>query len=334
MSVHSYCCTSVIISGKARHDGRPVMMKHRDTEDPNNRMEWFMGPKYSFKALVNSTFDGRSVWAGMNSAGFCIINTATYDLKDDDVPYSEMDQEGVLMFNALGICESVEDFQNYLDTLTKPWHVEANFGVIDAFGGAAYFEANNHEYVRFNVADEPGGYMVVTNFTRTGRKDDRLGVDRWEKACDIMEGIDVSHAGHKVLFNEISRSYLPILRDISACSIVMEGVPSGSDPSETVMWTICGCPSNCIYVPLRNTGRDDIPAFMKSSLGSENAEICDIALRYKSSFGLEPGCVNNCRLIENKLDRGFDASIGNKKYSRITRKAFKAFKNISASRKY
>lgn len=332
MSVHSYCCTSVIISGKVRSDGRPVMMKHRDADELDNRMEWFHGQKYSFKALVNSSSDVEGVWSGMNSAGFCIMNTATYDLKDDDVPDSEMDKEGVLMYNALGICESVEDFQNYLDTLRKPWRVEANFGVIDAFGGAAYFEVNNHEYVRFDVADEPGGYMVVTNFTRTGRKEDRVGVDRWEKACDIMNGIDVSHAGHKVLFNEISRSYLPILRDITVCSIVMEGVPSGSDPSKSVMWTICGCPSNCIYVPLRNTGIDDIPVFMKAGLGSRNAEICDIALRYKERFGVNPGCVNDCRLIENRLDKGFDVSISNKKYSRITQKAFKAFKNISAEK--
>lgn len=320
----------MIISGRARYDGRPVMMKHRDTDELNNRIEWFQGPKYSFKALVNSPSDGGKAWTGMNSAGFCIMNTATYDLKDDDVPDSEMDQEDVLMFNALGICQSVEDFQNYLDTLKKPWHVEANFGVIDAFGGAAYFETNNHEYARFNVADEPDGYMVVTNFTRTGRNKDRRGVERWERACDLMKGIDVSHAGHEVLFNEISRSYSPILRDITSCCIVMEGVPAGSDPSGSVMWTICGCPSNCIYIPLRNTGKDDIPAFMKSAQGRKNAEICDIALRYKERFGLDPGCMSACKLIENKIDKAFNAAIiSDRKYSRITNRAFKAFRKIS-----
>ena len=91
-----------IISGNARSDGRPVMMKHRDSGELNNLMRWFKGPEYDFIGLVNASSKGGEVWAGHNTAGFCIINTATYDLKDDDVPSSEMDKEGELMFKALG----------------------------------------------------------------------------------------------------------------------------------------------------------------------------------------------------------------------------------------
>lgn len=88
ISFKAFCCTSVIISGGVRADGRPVMLKHRDTGELNNRMEWFQGPGYSFIGLVNSPSRGGEVWSGVNSAGFCIMNTATYDLKDDDVPAS------------------------------------------------------------------------------------------------------------------------------------------------------------------------------------------------------------------------------------------------------
>lgn len=328
LSVPSFSCTSVIISGKVRFDGKPVMLKHRDSDYMDNRMQWYQGPKYSFIGLVNSSSDGSEVWTGTNSAGFCIMNTATYDLKDDDILQSEMDKEGFLMHDVLGRCATVDEFQNYLDTLRKPWHVEANFGVIDAFGGAAYFEVNNHEYTRFNVDDEPGGYMVVTNFTRTGRKEDRVGVERWEKACSIMKNIDVSHADHKVLFNEISRSYLPILRDITTCSIVLEGVPAGTDPSNTVMWTICGSPSNCIYIPLMEKGYDNIPEFMKSAADGKNAEICNVALSYKEKYGVDPGCVDACRKIESRLEKSFSPFIGNRKYSRILNKAFRSFKKF------
>ena len=52
--VPALCCTSVIISGKVRADGRPVMMKHRDTKHKTNDMKWFQGEKYSFIGLVTA----------------------------------------------------------------------------------------------------------------------------------------------------------------------------------------------------------------------------------------------------------------------------------------
>lgn len=327
ISIPSFSCTAVIISGKVRADGRPVMLKHRDSDEMNVRMQWFQGPKYSFTGLVNSPATSNEVWTGINSAGFAIMNTATYDLKDDDIPQSEMDKEGFFMYDVLGICETVEDFQHYLDTLSKPWRVEANFGVIDAKGGAAWFEVNNHEYTRFNVDDEPGGYMVKTNFTRTGREKDRVGVERFDKACEIMKGVDVSTADHKVLFNEISRSYLPIMRGITSCALVVEGVPVNGNPSETVMWTICGCPTNCIYIPLQETGRDNIPDFMKSSPDSRNSEICDIALKIKGYIGLDPGLVSRCREIEKEIDEKFDSSDNERKNMQIINKSFKRYKH-------
>jgi hypothetical protein len=52
-SVPAFCCTSVIISGKVRADGKPVMYKHRDTGHLTNDIQWFQGEKYSFIGLVN-----------------------------------------------------------------------------------------------------------------------------------------------------------------------------------------------------------------------------------------------------------------------------------------
>ena len=141
------------------------MLKHRDTGELNNRMQWFNGPSFNFIGLVNSSSKGGEVWAGHNSAGFCIMNTAAYDFKDDDVSADLMDKEGILMFEALGKCADLADFERMLDSLPKPWGVEANFGIIDAKGGAAYYEINNHSYKRYDVSEEPQGYMVVTNFT-------------------------------------------------------------------------------------------------------------------------------------------------------------------------
>ena len=325
-SVKAFCCTSVIISGNARADGRPVMLKHRETSELNNRMHWFSGPTYNFIGLVNSSSKGGEVWAGHNSAGFCIMNTATYDLKDDDVPESFMDKEGVLMFKALGICSDVRDFERMLDSLPKPWGVEANFGIIDAKGGAAYFEVNNHSYKKYEVAEEPGGYMVVTNFTRSGRPADRKGEDRLKRAYEILEGLDVSTIGHKEIFNYISRSGKPIMRDITSSSIVFEGVVPGEDPMLTVAWTILGCPTTSVYIPIKVFSSDHIPSFMKEYRDGDNAQICNQSLVIKGIYGFEKGCVPECNVVEKISDSKFSRTISPSAYDRFVRKVYRKYR--------
>ena len=332
ISFKAFCCTSVIISGGVRADGRPVMLKHRDTGELNNRMEWFQGPEYSFIGLVNSPSRGGEVWSGVNSAGFCIMNTATYDLKDDDVPASEMDKEGIVMYKALGICRCLQDFENMLDSLPKPWGVEANFGIIDAFGGAAYYEVNNHSWKKYVVADQPGGYMVVTNFTRSGRKEDRKGVDRFEKASFIMASADVATIDHKFLFNEISRTGKPIMRDITSASVVFEGVSLGVNPCNTVMWTLLGSPTNTVCVPLKVFSSDHIPYYMKKSRGSDNAAICDDALALKAAFGFEYGCEEACRKVEKYVDLHFSNDMPVRRYDRFTRRIYNRYLKICLSK--
>ena len=47
-------CTSVIVSGKATPDGRPLMWKHRDTGTRYNHITFEKGEKYNFLGLANS----------------------------------------------------------------------------------------------------------------------------------------------------------------------------------------------------------------------------------------------------------------------------------------
>ena len=75
---------------------------------------------------------------------------------------------------ALGKCRTVDDFACLLDTLPKPLGVEANFGVIDAYGNAAYFETDNWRYARFDVGD----YLIRTNYSDSGRKGEGYGYVR------------------------------------------------------------------------------------------------------------------------------------------------------------
>ena len=326
VSLQAFCCTSVIISGNARIDGRPVMLKHRDTGELNNRMQWFKGTSYDFIGLVNSSSKGGEVWAGTNSVGFCIMNTATYDLKDDDVPVSMMDKEGEVMFKALGQCADLRDFERFLESLPKPWGVEANFGIIDAKGGAAYYEVNNYSYRRYNVSEEPEGYMIVTNYTRSGRPADRKGEDRFAKAVDILKGIEISTAGHKELINSISRSGKPIMRDISASAIVFEGVLPGEDPIQTVAWTVLGCPTTCVYIPLKVFESDHIPTFMKENKGGDGAQICSQSLVIKGIYGFDNGCAEECVEVEKYIDNHFSKNMSPSRYDRFVKKAYRKYK--------
>ena len=305
-------CTSAIFTGKVTKDGRPLLLKHRDTGELNNRIEYFQGPKYGFLALVDSPSEGGVAWSGSNNAGFSIINTASYNLKDDDVPSSMMDREGELMYKALGVCKNLKDFEYFLDTLSRPMGVEGNFGVIDAEGGAAYYEVNNHKWNKLDVNDPevaPNGYFIVTNFSYTGREDEGMGYIR---NCNTTYNVEnyVLKEGGKVdpqwIFENISRSFYHSLLEVdlrkdqglasgwfidqdfvprrsSSASMVFQGVKPGEDVSKTVMWTILGYPPLGVAVPMVVANGENIPSFMVKSESSENAQMCDMVLELKKN---------------------------------------------------
>ena len=91
---------------------------------------------------------------------------------------------------ALMTCATVSEFEELLKKLPKPLGVEANFGVIDAFGGAAYFETNNFYYTKFDVNDvkiAPKGYLIKTNFSFSGDTTKGFGFIGYETALESFE---------------------------------------------------------------------------------------------------------------------------------------------------
>ena len=333
----SYACTSAIITGKLTKDGKPLLWKHRDTGELNNRIEYFKGPKYTFLALVNSPDSGGIAWTGTNNVGFSIMNTASYNLRDanDGVDDKEMDREGELMFKALGECRTIEDFEKFLKKYKKPFGVEGNFGVIDAEGGAAYFEVNNTRWEKIDVNDPkiaPQGYLVYTNHAYTGRLNEGMGYIRYTAADTriknlIAQGGDITP---RWIFNNLSRCfYHPVLdmdlkeaelgsgwfidqdfipRRITSASVVIKGVKKGEDPLNTVMWTILGYPPASIAVPLFVKAGENQPFFMVKGENSNNALMCDISLKAKSKiFAIKRGNGNkyfNFGALYNKKGNG------------------------------
>ena len=126
------------------------------------------GERYPFIGLVDTRGPLRDgIWIGANSAGFAIMNSASTNLITAQDTVAVKDREGTLMRLALGRCATVEEFEALLGELPKPLGVEANFGVIDACGGASFFEVDNFRATRLDANDQrvaPFGYIVHTNF--------------------------------------------------------------------------------------------------------------------------------------------------------------------------
>lgn len=315
LSADVIACTSAIITGKATPNGRPLLWKHRDTGELDNKVKYFKGEKYTFYALINSIDAMKNeAWTGTNEAGFSIMNTASYNLKDDNVPSDQMDKEGEVMFKALATCRTLADFEKLLDKYKRPMGVEANFGVIDAEGGAAYYEVNNDSWTKIDANDPkiaPQGYLIYTNHSYTGRLDDGMGYVRYTAAEKIMK----EHIGRngavtpKWIFQNLSRSFYHsvlgidlnkdkelvekcngwfidqdfIPRKSTSCSIVVEGVKKGENPANTVMWTILGYAPIGVAVPLMVANGENIPSFMTAE-GTENAQMCDWVLENKKEI--------------------------------------------------
>ncbi|NCB19392.1 MAG: hypothetical protein EOM61_07225 [Bacteroidia bacterium] len=334
-ATETIACTSAIFTGKVTADGRPLLWKHRDTGEDNNRVEFFKGEKYSFTGLVNSPDKGGIVWIGTNETGFSIMNTASYNLKDDDV--KEMDMEGDLMYKALAVCSSLEDFEKFLNNLPRPMRVEANFGVIDAKGGAAYYETNNTGFVKVDANDPaiaPQGYLVYTNFSYTGRYNEGMGYIRQQNALDIVSRESMfSQITPHWIFNKLSRSfyhsfmgtdltspessperftgwvldqdYIP--RRSSTASVAIQGVKPGENPEMTIMWTVLGYPPAGVAVPvLLKAGA---PSVLVKNTRSDNAPACDMALALKyKTFSNKRGSGQrymNFNLIYNSNRTGY-----------------------------
>ncbi|MDI9605832.1 MAG: hypothetical protein QM305_11025 [Bacteroidota bacterium] len=311
-SFEARACTSAIITGKATADGKPLMWKHRDTSAEQNRLVYSDVGKYPYIGLVNSNDScNNEVWAGTNSTGFCIMNTASYNIRDKEDETVEKDFEGIMMRMALERCSSLGDFEHFLDTLSRPMKVEANFAVIDAQGGAAYYETNNFGYLKAdanNPMQAPHGYLIRTNFSYSGYMDQGMGYIRHETAQYLFSRQrDRSTFTPEWIFTFASRSYYHSLlgtdlrdydfnapgatgyaidqdyisRSSSSASVVFQGVREGEPAEHTTMWTALGFPPCSVAVPAWVKGGNALPPMLLKGEESENAPLCEKVVALK-----------------------------------------------------
>ena len=300
-------CTSAIIGAELNPSGRPLLWKHRDTSSIDNKVE-YVAPSaegYGYTGLFNaSDKDLKECWTGFNSEGFAIMNTASYNIKDDNVPQKKMDKEGLLMTRALRTCVTVDDFARLLERLPRPMGVEANFGVIDATGAGAYFETNNDSYIRINLEDSPEHFLVRTNYSHEGRPGEGFGFIREANAIHLLApAVERKEVTPEFLTETISRSFYHSLigkdmaegvdegwiidqdfipRYKSCATIVIEGCvpvekginkPSGKD---YVMWTGLGYPPCADIYPVTE-GPDGVDPDLRGIQKSGHSKASDLS---------------------------------------------------------
>ena len=260
-------------------------------------------------AIVNSVEDNPTdVWMGVNSAGFAIMNTQSFNLVDVAPGEERGAANGRIMRRALEICATVEDFHHFLDTLAKPSMIEASLGVVDAQGGAQMLEVDYYKYVVYDANDPavaPHGYVARTNFSFTGDVNEGLGQVRYL----IEEGLLMPASGMGLftpqwILTDVARCFEnPILgidlrsgdfnrpkttgwfidydfisRRGSTSSAVVQGVRPGENPELSVMWTILGYPPTGVAMPLWVKGADKyLPSLVARDEATKLSPLCDFS---------------------------------------------------------
>lgn len=286
-TTESRACTTAVISGKATVDGRPLLWKNRDTTTGlHNEVALLEGGQFQAIAVVNAGQRG-SIWMGVNEAGFCIENSVSRDLAIDEQVKGP--GNGSFMKNALETCRTVADFEKLLEETNVSGRLTvANFGVIDAEGGAILFETGPKTYVKFDANDPevaPKGYVVRSNFATTAQGldanpapeqlKDLYSGERYLRACSLLDshgdkGITLSHLvrnctrdlcdsrlsplpgsvnGPEGSLPEVIDTANTISRTTTVSAAVFHGVRPGEDPALTTMWTMLGDPKFSIAVP-------------------------------------------------------------------------------------
>ena len=310
LSSEIFACTTFIISGKYTQDGRPILFKNRDTDEMNNGLVLFTDGKYRYIGLVDGNENnGTMVWGGYNETGFAIINSAAYNNNTGDTS-SLVDREGIVMKMALQSCRTLKDFEDMLNSMPKPLGVDANFGVIDAYGGAAYYETGNYDFKRYN-ADDPAvcanGVLVRTNHSMRGELEKGFGFCRFRTATDALTkaavqkkltpqflfSITSRNLTHSLTKTDLMKNLPPndlqpdyrffidyIPRNSTASVVMIVGANNEKKAGETMMWTILGFPLTSVALPVWITEDGTLPRAV--TLNQDlRAPLCSAALKLK-----------------------------------------------------
>ena len=250
-----YACTTAIVRAEASASGRPLLWKQRDTERKGNYIKHFKGEKYAFTGLVDEGKEAE-VWDGANEAGFIIANNLSYNLRPDSLKGKKM-TAGIIMKAALGKCATVDEFEAMIVSMPQPRRVSANFAVVDAAGGAAYFEVWDYGYTRFDVPEE--GISFRTNYSYSGKPKEGRGYGRHDMVSNRIALHGPTGYSPEWFFS-LGRE-IPIARPTTTSCLVFEGGES------VTIWAATGY-TPCAYpLPIWVEAGDLLPECLAKGSG-------------------------------------------------------------------
>ena len=172
-------CTTALISGFATPDGRPLLWKNRDVQNQYQEYHYVDDGRIPFIGLTYCNDTTFQYYAGVNDVGFAIENSNSYNMGGGCGGNGwDNEDDGEIQALALATCNTVDDFQAILDSLNIAegrTHC-SNYGVFDAFGGAAIFEAGAFQYFRHDAVDTQDGFLVRSNYSYSGNGLDDRGL--------------------------------------------------------------------------------------------------------------------------------------------------------------
>jgi len=273
--------SSGMASGLATPDGRALLWKSRDRGGTAPvEFHYVSDGRIPFIGVTDVN-DTARYYSGVNAEGFAIENTDNHNNADRG-PHND----GITMRMALATCRIVDDFVALLDSANLRdvnGRYGYDYGVIDAYGGAAIFECHRFDYVRFDAAEAVGGILVRTNFSYTGSvnpNDDPsfYGVHRHNQGMKLFKqaaddgNLNVNFILRMVVRDLTTEDFDPyplpfrgyynnlpygnivnataICRQSTTAVTVVQGVMAGERPDNTILWAMNGSPVTGIATPL------------------------------------------------------------------------------------
>ncbi len=284
-------CTTVVASGKATVDGRPLLFKTADGSADSLRTNIYIynhSGKYAYIGCARLNFPTvNSIFYGQNEKGFAMVNNTAHDLDGTTNPNAA---KGNIIRLGLENCATVEEFEQMLQTI-KPFVYGSNYGCIDAMGNAAYFECGKDGYKKYDANDPkvaPNGYLVRTNWAMSGNVNKGTGVSRFMMISKLAEqafasgGISVSRAiswgrclqhglTHTNLLKKMPKNeqhetpihftdFIP--RYTTGGMVVIQGVLKEENPLLTTSWLAMGNPLVTPVIPLWITTGKKLPNYV------------------------------------------------------------------------
>ena len=285
----AYACTTAIISGKYTVDGRPLMLKQRDSQRIKNVYVSGDSAKYAWTAVVPiEDKSNRGVMYGQNEVGLAVMNSTSYNLlQKTDNPL----KSGNIMCWALERCATVDEFEAMISEM-KYFSYGSNYGVMDAQGHVAYFECGHLGYKKYDADDPtvaPHGYIVRSNFSMSGDMEDGKGFSRYNKAVEILEEAYnkkniswrtllkmsrcLEHGMTRInLYDQMPADehaediayfcdFIP--RYTTASTYMVQGVRKGESPLLTTGWTCISSPLATVTIPVWTIPMAELPKCIK-----------------------------------------------------------------------